>query len=351
MAKATAVLILTDDRMRLHDAGAGHPERPARLEAIESELIRAGMNGVAFAQPPVTADLRQAASREDILRVHDERYVAFIDSLRGKSARLDADTAVSTHSVEAAYLAAGAAIEAVNAVVEDRAGSAFALVRPPGHHAERDRAMGFCLFNNIAIAAAHAIVTHKLERVMIVDWDVHHGNGTQHIFEDRRDVLFVSSHQWPLWPGSGAASEHGAGAGLGFTINLPLPAGFDDAEYVALYERLVAPVAEEYRPQLLLVSAGFDAHACDPLADMRMTERGFAKLCGIMQAIAQRNCAGRLALVLEGGYDLAGLSHSARACVEVLAGTREPENVGPCEAEAATVIDALLAAQRPFWRL
>jgi acetoin utilization deacetylase AcuC-like enzyme len=140
MAKATAVLILTDDRMRLHDAGAGHPERPARLEAIESELIRAGMNGVAFAQPPVTADLRQAASREDILRVHDERYVAFIDSLRGKSARLDADTAVSTHSVEAAYLAAGAAIEAVNAVVEDRAGSAFALVRPPGHHAERDRA-------------------------------------------------------------------------------------------------------------------------------------------------------------------------------------------------------------------
>jgi acetoin utilization deacetylase AcuC-like enzyme len=344
MAKATAVLILTDDRMRMHDAGAGHPERPARLEEVEGELVRAEVDGVAFAKP-------QAASREDILRVHDERYVAFIDSLRGKSARLDADTAVSPHSVEAAYLAPGAAIEAVDAVMENRAGSAFALVRPPGHHAERDRAMGFCLFNNIAIAAVHAIATHKLERVMIVDWDVHHGNGTQHIFEDRRDVLFVSSHQWPLWPGSGAASEHGTGAGLGFTINLPLPAGFDDAGYVALFERLVVPIANHYQPQLLLVSAGFDAHARDPLGGMRMTEPGFAKLCGMMKAIAQRHCAGRLALVLEGGYDLAGLSHSARACVEALAGTREQEDVGPCNAEASSVIDALLATQRPFWRI
>jgi acetoin utilization deacetylase AcuC-like enzyme len=340
----TAVLILTDDRMRLHDAGAGHPERAARLEAIEDALHGARIDGVAFAKP-------QAAKREDILRVHDEAYVAFLESLRGKSARLDADTAVSAHSVEAAYLAAGAAIEAVNAVMDGRARSAFALVRPPGHHAERDRAMGFCLFNNIAIAAAHAVAMHRLERVLIVDWDVHHGNGTQHIFEDRRDVLFVSSHQWPLWPGSGAASEHGRGAGEGFTVNLPLPAGFDDAGYVALFERLVTPIANAYQPQLLLVSAGFDAHARDPLAGMRMTERGFAKLCAIAKDIAHRHCDGRLTLMLEGGYDLTGSSHSARACVEVLAGTREVEDVGPWDDSADAAIEALRAAHRPYWRI
>ena len=340
----TTVLILTDECMRLHNAGAGHPERAARLEAIESELVRAGIDGVAFTKP-------QAASRDAILRVHDEPYVSFVDSLRGKSARLDADTAVSPHSVEAAYLAAGAAIEAVDALMAGRARSAFALVRPPGHHAERDRAMGFCLFNNIAIAAAHAIAQHELERVMIVDWDVHHGNGTQHIFEDRRDVLFISSHQWPLWPGSGAADEHGQGAGAGFAINLPLPPGLDDAGYLALYERIVAPITRQYQPQLLLVSAGFDAHVNDPLAGMRMTQRGFAKLCALMKEIAHRHCEGRLALMLEGGYDLAGLSHSVRACVEVLAGCRKAEDVGPCDAAAQAIIDALAQAQQPYWRV
>ncbi len=349
MPQDTRVLILTDERMRLHDAGPGHPERPARLEAIEAELRAGGppIAGVAFVKPQATS-----ASREAIVHVHDDKYVSFIDSLRGRSARLDADTAVSPDSVDAAYLAAGAAIGAVDAVMNGDASSAFALVRPPGHHAERDRAKGFCLINNIAIAAAHAIDVHRLQRVLIVDWDVHHGNGTQHIFEDRRDVLFISTHQWPLWPGSGATDEHGRSPhGEGFTVNLPLPPGFDDAGSVALFKRLIAPIADQYRPELVLVSAGFDAHARDPLAGMAMTERGFANLCAVMRDVAVRHCNGRIALMLEGGYDLAALAASARACVQVLAGAREAEDVGPSGDEAHAVIERLIGAQRKFWRV
>jgi len=341
------VLIVSDERMRLHSAGAGHPEQPARLEAIEAELRRDPINGVRFDSP-------QAAPREAILRVHEARYVDFIDSLRARSARLDADTAVSPHSVEAAYLAAGAAISAVDAVMHGKADSAFALVRPPGHHAERERAMGFCLFNNIAIAAAHAIKTFDLERVLIVDWDVHHGNGTQHIFESRRDVLFVSTHQWPLWPGTGSADEHGHGAGEGFTINCPLPPGFDDAGYIALFERLIVPVADQYRPQLVLVSAGFDAHRDDPLASMAMTEPGYARLCAMMMDVAKRHAQGRIALVLEGGYHLAALAGSSRSCVEVLTGKHEPsvrESMSDVDDPSTGVILRLRQAQQAYWRL
>jgi acetoin utilization deacetylase AcuC-like enzyme len=345
MSERTSVLILADERMRLHDAGAGHPERPARLEAIEKQLQREPIASVKFAQP-------RPATRKAIVRVHDEKYVAFIDLLRGRSARLDADTAVSSHTVEAAYLAAGAAIDAVEAVMRGEASSTFALVRPPGHHAERDRAMGFCLFNNIAIAAQHAIDAHRLDRVLIVDWDVHHGNGTQHAFEDRRDVLFISTHQWPLWPGSGAASEHGRGAGEGFTVNLPLPAGFDDAGYIALFEQVIAPIADQYQPQLVLVSAGFDAHARDPLAGMAMTEGGFARLCAVMRDVATRHGNGRIALILEGGYDLDGLARSACACIATLAGAEQQSinDIAPCSAAEQAVIDRHMEMQRPYWR-
>ncbi len=229
--------------------------------------------------------------------------------------------------------------------------AAVALVRPPGHHAERDRAMGFCIFNNIAIAAAHAIETFQIERVLIVDWDVHHGNGTQHIFEHRPDVLFVSSHQWPLWPGTGTANEHGVGEGEGFTINLPLPPGFDDAGYVSLFERVVIPIAEQYRPHLVLISAGFDAHRNDPLADMAMTEDGFARLCGMMMHVAAAHAEHRIALILEGGYDLYALSGGMRACVEILSGARESPSIDACDASSQGVIDRLCAAQRPYWNV
>jgi acetoin utilization deacetylase AcuC-like enzyme len=338
------VVIFSDEGMRLHSAGAGHPERAARLEAIDAELRLAPIANVVFAKP-------QAAARDAIRRAHDERYVSFIESLRDRTARLDADTAVSPHSVDAAYLAAGAAIDAVNAVMREDAVSAFALVRPPGHHAERERAMGFCLFNNIAIAAAHAIAEFQLERVLIVDWDVHHGNGTQHTFENRRDVLFVSSHQWPLWPGSGAVNEHGRGEGEGFTVNLPLPAGFDDAGYISLFQRVIMPIAEQYRPQLVLVSAGFDAHEDDPLASMRMTEAGFAALTSIMNDVALRHAHGRIALILEGGYDLNALARSVHACITALATDQKAPARREVDHRAKAVIDHLIDAQRRYWRL
>ncbi len=339
---ADRVLILTDDRMQLHSAGASHPESPARLRAICERLQSEPIEGVRFADP-------NPAAREAVLRVHDQRYTEFIDSLRGRSARLDADTSVCEHSVEAAYLAAGAAIDAVDAVMDGEADSSFAFVRPPGHHAERDRAMGFCLFNNIAIAAAHAIERHALDRVMIVDWDVHHGNGTQHIFESRSDVLFVSTHQWPLWPGTGSAHEHGVGDGSGFTVNCPLPPGVDDAGYAALFERLVLPIAERYRPELVLVSAGFDAHRDDPLAGMAMTEAGFAHLCARMRDVADRHAQGRIALILEGGYHLEALANSAHACVRTLAGQGKPAAFAPCASGFLDVIAHLRSTQRPYW--
>ena len=340
------VQLFTDELMTRHDPGPGHPERPARLRAVLDALDRSAFENVRREKP-------KAATRAQIERVHDARYVAHIDSLRGKAAHLDADTAVSPDSVNAAYAAAGSAIAAAEAVVHEPGTRALALVRPPGHHAERDRAMGFCLFNNIAVAAAHAIAELGCQRVLIVDWDVHHGNGTQHMFEERNDVLFFSSHQWPLYPGTGAMQEIGTGAGEGFTVNTPLPAGFDDAGYIALYQRLLVPIADQYQPDLVLVSAGFDAHRDDPLASMRMTETGFAAICAIVRSIADRHADGRLALVLEGGYNLAALTSSVRSCLEVLATdvAAPMSQVRDLQEPAVGAIDEIVRFHASRWRL
>jgi acetoin utilization deacetylase AcuC-like enzyme len=335
------VVLFSDEQMLLHDAGSGHPERAARLRAVLDMVGGLSLPNVSCASP-------QAARRQDVARVHEGRYVDWIDSLRGKSARLDADTAVSPASVSAAYVAAGAAMAAIEALATAEAARTFALVRPPGHHAEADRAMGFCLFNNIAIAAASAIEQFKFQRVLIVDWDVHHGNGTQHIFETRRDVLFFSSHQWPFYPGTGAIQEIGVGQGEGFTVNAPLPPGFDDAGFVALYERLLVPIAREYQPDLILVSAGFDAHERDPIGGMAMTESGFAALCAVVRDIADRHAGGKLGLVLEGGYDLKALAESVRACIDILAGAQPPHINQPSK-QTLQVIDAICAFHRKRW--
>ncbi len=304
------VSLLFHPDMLDHDPGPGHPERPARLEAIRRRLTESPVRGARWAEP-------QPAERAAIDRVHDPGYVAAIESLRGRRARLDPDTVVSAGSVAAAYLAAGAAIGAADAAA-GRPRRAFALVRPPGHHAEAGRAMGFCLFNNVAVAAAHAREALRLERILIVDWDVHHGNGTQHNFEERDDVLYFSTHRYPFYPGTGAAEEVGRGAGDGFTVNVPLPAGLGDDEHLAVFDRVLVPVAERFRPELVLVSAGFDSHRDDPLGGMTMSEAGFAALCGVVCALADRHCEGRLALVLEGGYDLGALARSAAAHVQAL---------------------------------
>ena len=333
-----AVRLVIDDAMALHDPGPGHPERPARLRAVQDMLDELNVPGVNRATP-------RPADVNAIRRVHGPAYIRQIEALRGRSARLDADTAVSPGSVDAAHLAAGAAIDAVDALMIGEARTAFALVRPPGHHAERDRAMGFCLYNNIAIAAEHAIAVHGCKRVLIVDWDVHHGNGTQHIFEDRSDVLYFSSHQWPLYPGTGAVHEVGIGAGKGFTVNAPLPAGMDDAVYITLYQRVLVPIAHAYRPDLVLVSAGFDAHRDDPLAGMLMTEVGFASLCEIVKDIGEQTAGGKLALILEGGYNLNALASG----VEVCAGIASVPAIAQISADVTAVIQPLIAIQRAFW--
>ena len=289
--------------------------------------------------------------RDSIKRIHTAAHIDRIESLRGRSASLDVDTAVSPGSVEAVYLGAGAAIDTVTAVVTGGARRAFALVRPPGHHAEVNRAMGFCLFNNIAIAAAHARAELGCDRVLIVDWDVHHGNGTQQAFYGDPNVLFFSAHQHPLYPGTGASSEIGTGDGTGYTVNVPLPPGLGDADYAAIFRQILVPIADSFVPDLVLVSAGFDAHRNDPLGGMAMTEAGFAFLCAMVRDIADCHANGRLSLILEGGYDAAALASSVRACIEVLAGSTAQLPDGRCDDRSNDVINLIRAVHANAWPL
>ena len=301
------------DRFTGHDTGA-HVERPKRAEEIKMRLEKSGL----LANRP---DMYvQSVSTELLERAHEPRYLAGLARFASSGGGwIDADTFAGRDSLEIAGLAAGAAVGAVNAVLENRVAHAFALGRPPGHHATRYRAMGFCLYNSAAIAAEAAIAS-GVERVAILDWDVHHGNGTQDIFYERADVLYCSVHQHPNYPGTGLASEKGSDAGRGFTVNAPLPPGQGDRVYLRLFDELFAPRIEEYEPELLIVSAGFDAHCDDPLAEMLVTERGFADLTERVVDLAGRVTGGRVAAVLEGGYDLTALGRSVEAMIRVLDG-------------------------------
>jgi len=295
-----------------HDTGAGHPERPQRLEAICDHLRRTGTWERLTHREP------SPASRETLALVHPERYISLIERAcaQGPTA-LDPDTVASPGSWDAALRAAGAVTEAIDAVMEGSLERAFCAVRPPGHHALADRAMGFCLFNNVAIGARHA-KRKGLARVLIVDWDVHHGNGTQAIFEDDPAVLYFSTHQYPFYPGTGARREAGRGAGAGFTLNVPLPDGAGDAELIRAFEEVLAPKAAEFAPHLVLISAGFDAHRDDPLAQLEVTEAGYATLTRIVRGIAEGSAQGRIVSVLEGGYDLRALGASVEAHLSAL---------------------------------
>ena len=244
-------------------------------------------------------------------------YIGLIAETAGRATALDADTFTSPDTFDVARLAAGAAVTAVEHVLAGEGRRACALVRPPGHHAEADRAMGFCFFNNVAIGAAHARAT-GLQRVAIVDYDVHHGNGTQWSFYADPSVLFVSSHQFPYYPGTGSASEVGSGAGTGFTINLPLAAGATDADYELVYARVAIPALRQFNPELILVSAGFDAYMDDPLGGMRLTASCFGRLTSMIVAVADDCCAGRVVAITEGGYHLQGLAESLRETIDAL---------------------------------
>ena len=335
-------LLYTDDRMQAHDPGSHHPESPSRLRAILRRLHEREVAGIKLEVPP-------EATAAELSRVHSPGHVSALLALAGQREELDPDTALSEGSVEAALLAAGAAAQGVRAVLSGKADNAFALVRPPGHHAERGRAMGFCLFNNVAVAAAQARA-QGLERILCIDWDVHHGNGTQHSFWRSPEVLFVSTHQWPLYPGSGHESEMGEHEGRGYTVNVPLPAGCGDPDYAAVFADLIVPIADQYKPELVLVSAGFDAHADDPLGGMGLSADGFASLCGTVKAIADRHCAGKLLLTLEGGYDLTALADSVRACLEVLAHGGSPAVAPGASPGARDAIARVKAAQSPYWK-
>lgn len=292
--------LFTDETMIGHEPVG--PERPDRLRAVLAALgDRELLAGDPF-------------DRDAVERVHPARFVDEILAMEGQSVRVDVDTETSPDSVDAIRAAVGCSLAAVRSAMDGEA--AFALVRPPGHHAEPDRAMGFCFFSNVAIAAEEAL-SLGARRVLIVDWDVHHGNGTQAAFWRRDDVHFFSTHQWPLYPGTGAASETGAGAGLGATINVPMPAGCGDDDHVRVFETILRPRADELRPDVVLVSAGFDSHALDPLGGMEVTTAGFAKLATIVRSIADEHCGGRIALFLEGGYSVEGLSSSVVACCNV----------------------------------
>ncbi len=308
--------IVRDPIFLEHDMGFYHPESPERLRSIYSMLDRREKDWSGrFTYIPV-----REATREELERIHDPAYIDKIADTAGKShVYLDPDTSTSPKSYEAALKAAGSFVDLAFKVFKGELDAGFAFVRPPGHHAERDRAMGFCIFNNVAVAAA-SLVDGGAEKVLIVDWDLHHGNGTQHAFYGTNRVLYFSSHQFPYYPGTGSMEEIGVGEGTGYTVNLPLSPGCGDAEYVYLYSSILAPIVEQYRPDIVLVSAGFDPYYKDPLGGMDVTEEGFAALAQIILDAAKKVCGGKVAITLEGGYNVGGLTKSCEKVLEVLLG-------------------------------
>ena len=303
------LVLVSSKRFVDHVTPAGHPERPERAQIFETVATAFDDDGGRVVEPRLATD-------EDLERVHTREHIDAIASTRGKATMIDADTFTSPDSDEIARLAAGAVLTGVDQVLDGPPRSrALVMVRPPGHHAEADRAMGFCLYNNIAVGAAYAR-SRGCARVAIVDYDVHHGNGTQWIYYEDPTVLFVSSHQYPFYPGTGAAAEKGRGAGAGFTLNIPLDAGAMDAEIEQKYAQQVIPALRQFTPDLLMISAGFDAHELDPLGQLRMTTEGFRRLTKTLFDVADELCSGRVVIVTEGGYDLSAVAQCLTAIVE-----------------------------------
>jgi acetoin utilization deacetylase AcuC-like enzyme len=341
MAGGTAIVL--DSRMLSHDPGHGHPERPDRLRVLLNHLEDA---------PGLVALGARPATEDEIALVHVPEYVERAAATAGRArVMLDPDTVTSPGSYEAARLAAGSLLTLCEAVLAGEVENGFALVRPPGHHAERGRAMGFCLFNNVALAAAW-LRRRGVGRVAIIDWDLHHGNGTQHLFEDDPDVLYVSTHQYPYYPGTGAADEVGHGVAAGRTLNLPFPAGFGDAEYARAFAEVVVPVCRQFAPEFVLVSAGFDCDHRDPLGGMMVTPAGFATMARVCRDLAAETAGGRIAAVLEGGYDLAAIVEGVDVVLATLRGSERASPAATGDARhAERALARVRAAHAPYWQL
>jgi acetoin utilization deacetylase AcuC-like enzyme len=304
-------VIFADEIAKEHDTGVGHPEQPARWDAA----VR-GAGG-----PDKLHPTHRAATELELALCHNRDYIhtAHADITAGRTSLTTGDTDISRRSWDAALHAAGAVLDSVDLVMNGRARNAFCIVRPPGHHATPSRGMGFCIFNNIAIAARYAQDKFGVNRVLIADWDVHHGNGTQDIFYRDPTVFFFSTHEWPLYPGTGPADETGEGAGLGTTLNCPFPAGSGRDEILGAFEDELVPLMEEFRPGLVLISAGFDSRINDPLGHFTLTDHDFADLTKVMTGLADKYSSGRMISVLEGGYNLAGLESAVHSHTLALA--------------------------------
>jgi len=337
--------VFSSPRFAEHVTPPGHPERVDRAAVMQSVAADLRTSGAEVVEP-------RRATDDELLRVHDGDYLTQLRETAGRAVALDPDTFTSPETYEVARLAAGAAAGAVDHVLEAGDGArALVVARPPGHHAERARAMGFCLFNSAAVAAAHARA-RGLSRVAVVDYDVHHGNGTQSAFYDDPTVLFVSSHQFPYYPGTGAAGEIGTGAGRGFTVNLPLQAGSTDADYERVFAEIALPVLRQFAPELIVISAGFDAHADDPLGGMRLSSGQFVRLTEGIAHIADACSEGRVVALVEGGYDLRALAECTRAVGQTLGG--DGPDVPPPAGEAtrgAAACAAVLPVLREYWQL
>ena len=347
--------IYRDNLFLSHDPGPSHPESPQRLQVIFNELDKEEI-GSHFIYPQF-----DPASTRIIERNHSPGLVRQVADTAGKShGFLDADTQTSEDSFDAACLAVGSLIDGIQRLDQGEIDNAFCLVRPPGHHAEQDQSMGFCLFNNVAVAARWAGKELGMKRIMIVDWDLHHGNGTQHSFYDTDKVLYCSTHQYPYYPGSGALPETGKGKGEGFTVNVPLSGGQGDFEYARIFNELFAPVARLYQPELILVSCGFDIYDGDPLGAMKVTPAGFSYMTRVMRELAEELCGGKLLITLEGGYNLTGMRDGALAVLAELCGEDIPGCVilGSKKGESlkkadmvCSQLDQAIAVQKNYWKL
>jgi acetoin utilization deacetylase AcuC-like enzyme len=336
--------LVLDARYEAHTTPPGHPERPDRIVVLCQLVDQLRRDSILRIDP-------RPATEEELTYNHDVEHVRQVQSTaQRRYSQFDPDTSASQRSYEIACLAVGGCLELVDQIMAGEIDNGFAMVRPPGHHAERDRAMGFCLFNNVAVAAHHLRRRHGLQRILIMDWDVHHGNGTQHSFYDDPGVLYISTHQYPHYPGTGAADEVGVGAGRGATVNIPLPAGGGNEIYGEAFRTIVEPIARQFDPRFVLISAGFDCHRRDPLGGMEVDEQGIAAMTRSLLRIAREHCSGRCAAVLEGGYDLRALRDSAETLIVELGGLRMDEKP-PTTYDRQGALEPIRAIQASFWNL